>query len=235
MSARFVALLLTLVSLLALCGCVKYDDSVEIDANGKGSAKIVMSRPVLGVIDKLRAGDEENTFSEEEMKKDLPANVKLSEFTRKEEKERVEYVAVYTFDDINSLIGWAAQRKNHPLRDISVKRSNSTLEFTRSIKSNKDSVEVARKFMPDTVFTFRLKGPGKVEQHNGKLDNGVIVWEVKVADALEKGYDMKAAFFFGTPTWVYALIAFFIIDAIIVAIVLMRKRSSPAAQPTQSV
>ncbi|HYF49121.1 MAG TPA: hypothetical protein VEJ63_06935, partial [Planctomycetota bacterium] len=140
----------------------------------------------------------------------------------------VEYSAEYTFDDVNALIGWAAQREKNPFRDISIKRTGTNLEFTRSLKQNKESVEIARKFMPDTTFTFRFKGPGKIEQHNGtRVENGTIVWEVKVVDAMEKGFDMKASFFFGTPVWVYALIAFFVIDAIIIAVVMM-KRKNPA-------
>ena len=228
MSTRLPALLLSLSALITLCGCVKYDDSVEIDANGKGSAKIVMSRPEFGLIDKVRGRDIDNAFSETALTVDLPSDVKAV-YARKEENNRVEVAVTYTFDDINKLIGWAAKQSTHPLRDLSVKRTGTELEFTRSFKANKEVLEDVRKFMPDTVLTFRLKGPGSITQHNGKLDGGVIVWEVKAVELFENGKDLKAAFFFGTPIWVYALIAFFVIDAIIIAIVLMKKKSSPPA------
>jgi hypothetical protein len=219
------------VLLAVLAGCVRYDESIEVDQNGKGAATIVMSRPKRGFLEKatFRATDFDERFGEKAMSKDLPPGVKLN-WSQKEQDERIEITAVYTFDDINVLAGWAANSDN-PLRGISVKRTSDTLEFTRQIKAlEEEQLEAVKKYLPDTTLTFKLKGPGSLKTTNAtRQDGSTAIWEYKAAELFQGGKEFKAQFFFGTPLWVYALIAFFVLDAIIVAVIVMKKKKAPAA------
>src|SRR3954469_24375595 len=108
MSPSTISRILACTCLVLLAGCVRYDEVIDVDQNGKGTATITMSRPKRGIVDKVRGYRFDGRFDFQVLTKGLPAGV-TCEPSQMEKEERVEVKAVYKFDDINKLIGWAAK------------------------------------------------------------------------------------------------------------------------------
>ncbi len=212
--------------MLLLSGCVRYDESIELDENGKGTAKIVMSRPKRGFLEKatFRASDFDGRFSEKAMGEKLPDNVKLT-WSEKEQGERIEVTAVYAFDDINTLIGWA-MRSDSPLKNISITRTKDSIEYTRKFGAlEQEQMEAVKKYGIDIPLTFRLKGPGRLDVTNATRQEGATaIWEYKAPELLDGSKDFKAVYSFGVSPVLIGLVVFFLLGAAATAIVIRKKK-----------
>jgi len=202
--------------LIFLSGCIRYDETIEVDEYGRGSATLVLSRPTeqIGTL----PSEIQNRFSKAAMEKDLPSGVRMEQHESQANK-RAEITTVYTFDDVDKLIAWAA-RKDSPLNNISFARSHGTLTFTRRFPPDKAAFESARNF-PDAKFSFKFTGPGSIQTNNAtRVEGNTAIWEY-TAPELFSGKNLAVSYTFGTPAWVCAaagagvLLAAFVIYAIL--------------------
>jgi hypothetical protein len=229
----------TPILFLVCAGCVRYEESIVVDASGKGTATIVASYPERGRIEKfaIGAGSLDDVFSQKTMNKDLPPGVTLSHSTTVRD-ERVEVNALYAFDDIVKLTTWAARRDTRsPLSNISVLRKADAFEFTRDFKTfDAEQIKEIRKHCVDCTIMFKLTGPGKLTTHNAtRVEGETAIWELKAPTLFaEGGQTFKAAYYYGS-SWTVIIIIIFgaILTAVLAWKYLCRKSLAVPPAPIQ--
>jgi hypothetical protein len=225
--ARRPASAAVLTLLIFLGGCVKYEDHITVDKDGKGSAVVKMSRPkrdawdkASALISKLRGVSFDERFSEAVMKKDLPAGVTL-EHKQVEADERVNITATYTFDDINKFATWA-QKSDSPFNNLSITRTADKLTVTRNFAPlEKEAMEEVNKHGADVTVRFSFTGPGEIEEQNAsRVDGNTLVWEYDAPELFRgAGKSLHAEYFFGTSYMPYiamGVLAFIAFDLFLI-------------------
>jgi hypothetical protein len=200
--------------LLTAAGCVRYDETIALDAAGKGTATLVFQRPKHSALTS-QLGTNIELFSEAVMSKDLPASVHLS-WSRTEDNDMYTTTATYTFDDIKALIAWAAANRRSPLNNISLLEKPGELDFSRRIAPvDEQTVNEIKEFGADISITFTLKGPGRLIETNAtKAEGSTARWEFKAAELFgPSGRTLTARFESGAGTRAYALPALAILAA----------------------
>jgi len=190
---------------LALEACVRYDETIEVDARGGGTATLVLSRPeaaapsagpFIGLFDAR--------FSEGAMKKDLPEGV-ACDYTRTVSGGRIEIRAVYTCRDFAGFLNWAA-RTDMPFGNVSLLRKDGVLEYSRAVKALRpEELAIVRASLADAQLTFRFTAPGTLERTNaGRREGATAVWDFKAPELFE-GRSLTARYTSGAPwVWVFA-------------------------------
>ena len=214
-----------------LGGCVRYEETLQVDETAKGTLTIVMTRPELET-DSAIARDFNSRFAKANMKKNLPGTVTLSyEETTKD--GRVTVKAVYRFNHINDLVRWAAGA-NLPFNQLSVslRPDDGVFQYTRRFGPfDQDQMEDAQRYAPDAVAVFKVIGPGKLSTGNPTRTEGdAAVWEIQVPALVSRTTtDLRAEFTFGTSRWVLALPVAIVIVGAAAVILLKRRRGAPAS------
>ncbi|MCY3020964.1 MAG: hypothetical protein NTW87_18260 [Planctomycetota bacterium] len=203
--------------ILLLGGCVRYEETIAVDRNGKGTAEIVLSRPAVDEpsdpLHKLN-GIVESRFSEQAMTNALPAGL-ACEYQRTASGGAIVVRAAYRFDDIATLIGWAA-KADSPLGTISILRKDGGLEYSRAFGLlRKDEMGELRRYFPECQLLFKLAGPGTLDESNAThCDGSTAVWELKASD-LFAGKSLTARYCYGSRwSWVYYFLAGLLVGAV---------------------
>jgi hypothetical protein len=214
--------LLACLALLTLAGCVRYEETLQLDKSGKGSLTIVMERPARGPAQALANFD--GLFSRENMSKDLPAGVSL-DYTPIASEERAGVRATYHFDDVARLASWAAAT-NLPINQLSVAFHGNTFEYTRRFGPfDEAAMQAANEYAAEAVIIFRLTGPGRLQVNNAtRVEGDTAVWEIKAPVLISRNTPaLRAQYSWGVPGWLYGAVAALVVIAV-AAIVRFRRR-----------
>jgi hypothetical protein len=219
--------------LAALSGCFRYEESITIGEDGKGTASYTMSRPKRGVVDKLSpyVHNFDNRFEPETATQNLPAGITTQPVRRTEVNERIEISADYSFTDAAAFATLASGTPS-PFNNVSITRSNDTLIFTRRFSvPDRENMERVQKFGTDVALVFKLTGPGSLKSHNGtRVDGNTVVWELKAPELFANGgKTFNAEFHYGRSymPWIIAGIVLFLLIDTIIIFKLLKKRLSP--------
>lgn len=222
-----------LLLLATLCGCFRYEESIAIGEDGKGTASYTMSRPKRGVVDKLSpyVRDFDNRFEPETATQNLPSGVTTQPVRRTEVNERIEVSANYSFNDAAAFATWASSTAS-PFNNVSITRTNDTLSFTRRFSvPERENMERVQKFGTDVALLFKVTGPGSLKSHNGtRVEGNTVVWELKAPELFENGgKTFNAEFHYGRNymPWIIAGIILFVLIDTVIIFKLLKKRLSP--------
>ncbi len=222
---------LALLSFLLLftAGCVRYDESLDIHADRSGTATLILERP-----DDARASAAAEMFSEKYLSQELPPKIALK-YNQASSNGRVTTTATYTFDDIRSLVVWAANKRS-PLSNISLVEKPGELEFSRRISPITDSTaDDVKQFGSEITLTFTLKGPGPLLESNApKSDAQSATWTFTAPELFgPSGRTLTALFSRGHSTTTYVLAALAIFALNIMMAVWFRKRHNLRSRQTR--
>lgn len=219
------AALSALALILAMtAGCVRFDEHTEIDSAGKGSITMVLQRPP-GAMQETVHSTFTGYFRQAEMRQDLPPSVTL-DWSRTESAEGVIVSATYTFENIETLLNWAARHKS-PLNNVSIERSFGALEFSRRFAAIRpEDLGMVKAYCAEMNVTFSFKGPGRLVSSNAtRTDGATATWEFKAPELFDPpGRMLTARFSTLWPWWMYAALAL-ALAAVLTMIVRRMKRN----------
>ncbi|MGD0091319.1 MAG: hypothetical protein ABSE73_15485 [Planctomycetota bacterium] len=186
----------------ALPGCFRYEETIEVDQNGAGTAAIVFSRPAAGTPqgtaeDAVIALSDAH-FNAEAMKKGLPEGVTCA-YTKSEAGGRVQVDVRYKFDSIHKLVAWAIS-SNSPFTNVSVASQGRLLEYSRTFRPlDPEQLSTLRAVLPNGELVFRFTGPGELRQTDAARREGrTAVWQFTAPELLS-GRTIQAQYAWGLP------------------------------------
>jgi len=221
-SEKYCILNISILSILLLftAGCVRYDESLDIHADRSGTATLILERP-----DDARASATAEMFSETYLSQALPPKITLK-YNQTASNGRITTTATYTFDDIRSLVAWAANKRS-PLSNISLVEKPGELEFSRRIAPITDSTaDDVKQFGSEITLSFTLKGPGPLIESNApKSDGQSATWTFTAPELFgPSGRTLTARFSRGHSATTYVLTALAIFALNMMMAVWFRKR-----------
>ena len=224
--ARPFTLLTLAVTLLPLCGCIRYEEHINLDASGKGSVEITLQRPEQSSADARLVAQFDARFCEAQMRKNLPGDVSFVYF-RSVHDNLVEVSMKYQFNNLSALVNWAAT-SGSPLGNISLVNKNDSVEYTRHFAADKDAFENAHASTPEGRASFKFTGPGEIKTNNAtRTDGRTATWEFKAPELFENnGKTLAAEYSTGNSDWIYPAIALILLGA--GAVFWLRRRQRPA-------
>lgn len=165
---------------LAASGCIRYEETIQVDKSGAGVAAIDFSRPAAGAqpgkAEAALIALSDARFGEEAMTRGLPEGV-ACEYAKAEAGGQVRISARYRFDSIHKLIAWAAS-SNSPFSNVCVGWDDTALQYTRAFcPLNQEEWSAIRAGLPDGELVFKLTGPGELRETDGaRRDGNTAVW-----------------------------------------------------------
>lgn len=197
---------LALLALVSLCGCLRYEESWEINADGSGALTLAVSRPADDLAAPLARKLFENHFSQSSLARGLPAQIVL-DYRQTQADDRLEVRAVYKFSDLSVFAAWAAGT-DLPVNQLCVVREDGALHYTRRFGPFDPELKKALEPFAQSVHAvFRLNGPGQLRTHNATRTEGhIAVWEYTGLElTANPTCDLRAEYRWAAPARVWIL------------------------------
>ena len=207
---RTIAILAAAAVILLLSGCVRFQAQLTVTQDNVLHGEVVVAS-IIG--DGDRAVEDAKERAAEIEEKLLPDLSGVDGVTRSE----------YNRD---GYAGSSFTLENTPLEAIN--SDGETFVFDGVINFSPDSDEAPPKDADESNIEVAITFPGGVTEHNGKLDGTRVSWNTSYEGSLEM-HAVASAEPTGTATWVWVvsgLGGLVVIVAVIIAVVLIRRRGS---------
>jgi hypothetical protein len=174
---RFV---LPLLLVLAIAGCISYEQDTRLDEDGSGSMDIH-----YWISEDMLSWFKQGTlsFNEDSVRAQYTAEGITVESVRSESRDSDSTRHVYvtlSFDDVRKL------PECHGFKDIDVQwmREGDVFRFVQTLPAASSSGEG---MLDEFTFTYRFEFPGDLRETNAdSVDGSVAVWEYRLSDLTEK-------------------------------------------------
>ncbi len=210
---------------LTLFGCLNYEQSVKLNADGSGSVKIHYWTKESNVMSISKFSFDENEIKSEQYKPEIVKNVKIESNTA----DSTKHVHVEVdFKDINKL----DQVKGFQGNTIKFVENGGLITLTHTLK--KDSA--AKNFgMDEYVLKYTYEFPSKPENvdPNGKVEGNTVKWEYKYSELGNRDIVMSASIKKGGNSLVLYIVI--ILIAIGVVVFFMMKSGKKSGQKPETV
>jgi hypothetical protein len=233
---RVIGLLTILISVVFLTGCVDYEETITLNADGSGTITVHFSYSEDLVVEKL--GEEEFFFSldKEEIESELGAqNVRVDKIDKYMEEELHHSIVTLSFVDINLIPDkWAFEDRGFGFRD-----EGGTLLFYSLLARGKDQAVVVEDddgathpekeltgfagemLFSDYTFKTTVTLPGKVIEasEGGVIENNTVSWVYPLNSMINNDVDVEVSARVEKPTshsvWKWAVIGLAVIAGIL--------------------
>jgi uncharacterized lipoprotein YehR (DUF1307 family) len=216
-----------LIVVIGLFGCLNYEQTVKLNADGSGSIKIHYWTKESNVSSISKVSFEENEIKTNQYAPEVvkSAKVETHQPTQTDTNVTKHAYIEFEFKDINKL----DKTKGFKDNTIKLEAKGDMMVLTHTIAKDSNANNMG---MDAYLLKYEYEFPGKPENvdSKGKVDGTKITWELKYSELGSRDFVMTAAFKKGAGGMsTGVIIAIVVVVVIIIVVVVMMSKKKPAA------